>query len=149
MILESKKLPFIESTLHTLGLLNQNPITEIMASPVVTFTEIDKVGNIYDTLMQTKHNGFPVLDRNGQFKGLILRKNLCMLLELKAFSSKAVNSGMSKLDEPLEEGGIQLTLPTLVFYETLEQKYPKYPEIESIRISPEEMVREYAIHILV
>lgn len=141
MILESKKLPFIESTLHTLGLLNQNPITEIMASPVVTFAEIEKVGHVYDTLKQTKHNGFPIIDRNGHFQGLILRKNLCVLLELKAFSSKAVGgSGISNVDEPIEEGGIQLTVPTLVFYETLEQKYPKYPDIDSIRISPEEMV---------
>ena len=141
MILESKQLPFIESTLHTLGLLNQNPITEIMASPVVTFTEIDKVGHIYDMLKQTTHNGFPIVDRFGKFRGLIHRKTLTVLLELKAFSSKASSPGSnSPRREPIEDGGVQLSVPTLVFHETLEKKYPKYPDIESIQITVEEMV---------
>jgi hypothetical protein len=141
MILESKQLPFIESTLHTLGLLNQNPITEIMASPVVTFTEIDKVGHVYDILKQTTHNGFPIIDRFGKFRGLIHRKTLCVLLELKAFSSKASTLGTnSPRRELIEDGGVQLSVPTLVFYETLEKKYPKYPDIDSIHVTAEEMV---------
>jgi hypothetical protein len=144
MILESKKLPFIEGTLHTLGLLNQNPITEIMASPVVTFTEIDKVGHVYDILKHTTHNGFPIIDRFGKFRGLIHRKTLCVLLELKAFSSKASHNqtggSNSPRREPIEDGGVQLSMPTLVFYETLEKKYPKYPDIDSIHVATEEMV---------
>jgi hypothetical protein len=142
MILESKMLPYLDSTLHTLGLLNQNPITEIMATPVVTFSEIERVGQIYETLRLTKHNGFPIVDREGRFCGLILRKTLCMLLELKAFSAKApLGSMATSPEDPVEEGGgIHLTVPTLVFYETLEKKYPKYPDVETIPASPEEMV---------
>jgi hypothetical protein len=64
-----------------------------------------------------------------------------MLLELKAFAAKApIGSMSSSPDDPIEEGGVRLTVPTLVFYETLEKKYPKYPDVEAIPASPEEMV---------
>ena len=57
-----------------------------MARPVICFDQIEKVGTVYRMLESTTHNGFPVLGTNGHLVGLILRKTLCSLLKLKAFS---------------------------------------------------------------
>jgi hypothetical protein len=151
MVLKSKSLPFLESSLHTLGLLNQNPVTEIMAKPVITFCEIESVRRIYEVLKHTKHNGYPTLDRFGRFRGVILRKTLCALLELKTFSVKVsmANDSSSQMKRvsysedvafTLEEGGQKLSSAALVFYETLEKKYPKYPSIGDIHLTNEELV---------
>jgi hypothetical protein len=148
MVLKAKNLPFLESSLHTLGLLNQNPVTEIMTKPVISFSEIESVRRVYEVLKHTKHNGFPTLDRFGRFRGVILRKTLCALLELKTFSAKiSLNDiqlkRMSYSEEvgvSVEEGGQKLSSAALVFYETLEKKYPKYPSINEIQLTNEEMV---------
>lgn len=143
MLIEFKKFPYLDSTLHTLGLLNQNPVTEIMATPAITLLDIDKVSKVYNILKQNKHNGFPIVDRENRLLGLILRKTLCVLLELRSFSSKASPNDSSSFDENdqvIEEGGIKLSSPALVFYETLEKKYPKYPDIDNIALTSEEMV---------
>jgi hypothetical protein len=42
-------------------------------------------------LALTSHNGFPVVSDDGHLKGFILRKTLCGLLKLKAFSSPAAS----------------------------------------------------------
>lgn len=57
-----------------------------MARPVICFDQIEKVGTVYRMLESTTHNGFPVLGSNGHLVGLILRKTLCSLLKLKAYS---------------------------------------------------------------
>lgn len=127
MHIELKELPFLEGSLKTLGLLNYHPVTEIMAQPVVTVDEINRVGRIYDILKNTKHNGFPVISRTGHLRGLILRKHLCSLLKFKAFSAH-----ISK--------GSQNSAAT-VFHDTLERTYPRYPKVSEIELNPDELVR--------
>lgn len=147
MVLKAKNLPFLESTLHTLGLLNQNPVTEIMAKPVITLSEVDTVRRVYEVLKHTQHNGFPTVDRFGRFRGLILRKTLCALMELKTFSAKISMNDMlirrttysEDVGINIEDGGQKLSSAALVFYETLEKKYPKYPSINDIQVTNEEM----------
>ena len=143
--LKAKKFPFLDSALHSLGLLNFNPVTDVMATPVITLGEVDTVRRIYDVLKHTTHNGFPTIDRYGRFRGLIMRKTLCVLLELKAFSHKmSPNEVLHSHSKPLEdeeEGGIQLSTAAAVFYETLEKKYPKYPKISDITLAPGDKVR--------
>lgn len=90
-----KNLPFLPGHLRNLGLLNFFPIHEIMARPVVCFDQIEKVGNVHRMLESTTHNGFPVLGKNGHLVGLILRKTLCSLLKLKAFSTPQVSTRSS------------------------------------------------------
>jgi chloride channel 7 len=84
--IELQNYPFLPSSLRSLGLLNYYPIHEIMASPVMTLQQIEKVGHVYRLLMDTDHCGFPVVGKNGHLVGLILRKTLCSLLKLKAYS---------------------------------------------------------------
>jgi len=125
MHIELKELPFLEGNLKTLGLLNYHPVTEIMAQPVVTVDEINRVGKIFEILTKTKHNGFPVISRTGHLRGLILRKHLCSLLKFKAFT-------------PPGAKGSQNAAAT-VFHDTLERTYPRYPKMSEIDLHPEEM----------
>lgn len=91
MQIELKKMPFLEGTLRTAGLINYHPITEVMAQPAITLKEINSVRVVYDMLALTSHNGFPVVSDDGHLRGFILRKTLCGLLKLKAFSSPAAS----------------------------------------------------------
>lgn len=54
MMIELKEMPFLEGSLKTLGLLNYHPVTEIMARPVDTLFEVNRVGAIYDLLKNTR-----------------------------------------------------------------------------------------------
>eukprot|EP01039_Chlorochromonas_danica_P017392 gene17392-20734_t len=71
-----KGWPFLEGALKTLGLLNYHPIADIMAQPVITLNEINRVSTVHRILSTKSHNGFPVVDKNGHLKGFILRKTL-------------------------------------------------------------------------
>lgn len=127
MHIEMKELPFLEGQLKTLGLLNYHPVNEIMTQPVITIDEINRVGKVYDLLVNTRHNGFPVINRTGQLRGLILKKHLCSLLKCKAFSP--ANGG----NQPV----------AAVFHDQLERNYPRYPNIKDIELSAEEMVCQF------
>mmetsp|Transcript_85904 Transcript_85904/g.168043 ORF Transcript_85904/g.168043 Transcript_85904/m.168043 type:complete len:963 (-) Transcript_85904:51-2939(-) len=128
MFIHLKDLPFLESSLKTLGLLNYHPVVEIMAHPVVTLGEISKVGDVHRILSTMSHNGFPVIGKTGHLRGMILRKHLCTLMKLKAFSSPVVGG---------QPG--QLAPAATVFHDTLERTYPNYPRIEDIILTPTEM----------
>lgn len=132
MMIHLKNLPFLESSLKTLGLLNYHPVVEVMAQPVVTLNEINRVGDVHRILSTMSHNGFPVIGRTGHLRGLILRKHLCTLIKLKAFSA------------PTATG--QLAPAATVFHDTLERTYPNYPRIEDITLTPAEMVCNLIFH---
>jgi chloride channel 7 len=132
MLIELKSLPFLESSLKTLGLLNYHPVVEIMSQPVVTLCEINKVGDVHRILSTMSHNGFPVVGKTGHLKGLVLRKHLCTLMKLKAYSAP-VPGGAG--------GALNLAPAATVFHDTLERTYPNYPRIEDIVLTPAEMVR--------
>lgn len=140
-----KNLPYLESSLHTLGILNFNAVTEVMSSPVVSFSEIDKVGTIFKALKETKHNGYPVVDITGKLRGLILRKTLTSLLKLKGLSAPdmqhrgaVLRRGSQGLDA-LPPGAVPLAVPAAtIFHETVEKQYPDYPSIDSIELTDDE-----------
>lgn len=164
--IELQNYPFLPSSLRSLGLLNYYPIHEIMASPVMTLQQIEKVGRVYRLLMDTDHSGFPVVGKNGHLVGLILRKTLCSLLKLKAYSvpqSEGTENSRGKKGDVFRVGGgignrvndtreeesksllenkgdMVLAPAATVFYDTLERPYPKYPQIRDIRLEPHEMV---------
>jgi chloride channel 7 len=69
-------------------------VCDVMSKKVITFTEIEKVGVILDSLLSCSHSAFPVVysidtlnsyPRLGSFAGLIGRKELSILLEKRAF----------------------------------------------------------------
>lgn len=133
MQIHLKQMPFLEGSLHSLGMLNYHPISKIMAQPVITLQEVEKVRKIMEILHSTNHNGFPVVSRDGRLRGLILRKTLCTLLKLKAYSTPT--------DAPkTADGGIILAQAATVFYDTLERPYPNYPDVKAIKLAERELV---------
>ena len=85
-----------------------------------------------DILSSTAHNGFPVVKKDGKLRGVILRKTLCGLLKLKAYSTAT--------NEPKRpDGGLILQQAATVFYDTLERTYPNFPDVKSIKLSEHEM----------
>lgn len=137
MHIELKEMPFLEGSLKTLGLLNYHPVNEIMTKNVVTLNEINKVGTVYLILAKTTHNGFPVVGKDGHLRGLILRKHLTSLLKLKAFSKSDKDSFNDSTTATPED----LTPAAAVFHDTLERNYPRYPKINEIMLTVDEMVR--------
>lgn len=128
-----KEMPFLEGTLHSLGMLNYHPISKVMSQPVVKLYEVEKVRRVMEVLLTTNHNGFPVVSKDGRLRGLILRKTLCGLLKLKAYSTPT--------DKPkTADGGIELEQAATVFYDTLERPYPNFPTVASVKLVDKEMV---------
>jgi len=66
---------------------------------VVTFKSIEKVGVVERALATTRHNGFPVVDVNDRVIGLILRKQLLVLLSRRAFVENLVHVPVAADDE--------------------------------------------------
>ncbi|KAJ7547275.1 hypothetical protein O6H91_08G078100 [Diphasiastrum complanatum] len=67
--------------------------SDLMSYNVICFHEIVSVAEVVEVLRSTRHNGFPVLRHSqldnssggGKFVGLILRQQLLLLLEQRAF----------------------------------------------------------------
>lgn len=141
--LYTRGFAYLDASLRSLGLLNLNAVTEIMATPVITLCDVDTVRNVYNVLKHTKHNGFPTLDRYGRFRGLILRKTLVSLLEVRCFAGPAaertVPLDLDENGEVDENQGVQVAECSAVFYDSLEKKYPKYTTIDEISLSEEDM----------
>lgn len=137
MMIQVKHLPFLEGSLKTLGLLNYHPVAELMSQPVITLNEINRVSAVHHILSTKSHNGFPVIGKNGHLRGFILRKTLCNIMKLKAFS---VPLNSSNVDG---NNTIQLAPAATVFHETLERNYPHYAKIEDISLTAQEMVMSF------
>lgn len=82
-----------------------------------------------------------MVGKDGHLRGLVLRKHLCSLLKLKAFSTpvKPFGNGFGNAS-PTESVKIELTPAAAVFHDTLERNYPRYPKIDDIDLSPSDMV---------
>ena len=59
---------------------------KIMNPKVVSLRTVESVKKIYEAL-KTSHNGFPVTNYRGQLVGLIPKKYLLILIELRQFYS--------------------------------------------------------------
>ena len=132
MQIHLKELPFLEGSLHSLGLLNYHPVSEIMSKKLKSIYEVDKVGKVIELLQSTKHNAFPVVNKDGKMRGLILRRTLIGLLKNKAFSTPTK-------DGTLPDGGIILQQTATIPYDTLERPYPNFPDIKNIKIQDRDL----------
>jgi len=60
-------------------------VRDIMSSSPVTLREKERAFRLVDLLRTTSHNGFPVVDEKGRFKGLVRRKQIVALMECGIF----------------------------------------------------------------
>ena len=60
-----------------------------MSTDVVCLNEVPVVQDIVRVLEETTHHGFPIVDEERRFVGLILRVQLITLLQKKAFREDA------------------------------------------------------------
>ncbi|KAK4280518.1 hypothetical protein QN277_012136 [Acacia crassicarpa] len=92
-ILKIKGLPYMEA--HAEPYMRNLVARDVVTGPLVTFSGIERVGNILHILRTTGHNGFPVIDEPPfsdapELCGLVLRSHLLVLLKGKNFSKDKV-----------------------------------------------------------
>ncbi|KAK7283729.1 hypothetical protein RIF29_13470 [Crotalaria pallida] len=97
-ILHIKGLPYLEA--HAEPYMRNLVAGDVVTGPLVTFSGIERVGNIIHALKTTGHNGFPVIDEppfsdSAELCGLVLKSHLLVLLKGKNFSSERVLAGQS------------------------------------------------------
>ncbi|KAK1288313.1 Chloride channel protein CLC-c [Acorus calamus] len=94
-IVKMKGLPYMEA--HAEPYMRNLVAGDVVSGPLVTFSGIEKVGNIMHALKLTGHNGFPVVDEPPlteapELCGLVLRTHLLVLLKGKHFSKDRVRT---------------------------------------------------------
>lgn len=95
-ILVLKGLPYMEA--HAEPYMRHLVASDVVSGPLVTFSGVEKVGNIFHALKVTRHNGFPVIDEppfsnSPELCGLVLRSHLLVLLKGKKFSKQRLMTG--------------------------------------------------------
>ncbi len=76
-------------------------VGDVMSSPPVTVREKERALTLVQLLRSTTCNGFPVVDENGRFKGLVRRKQIVALMECGIFES--IESGGDSLRRSIYE----------------------------------------------
>lgn len=95
-IVKMKGLPYMEA--HAEPYMKHLAAGDVCSGPLITFSGVEKVGDVLHALQMTGHNGFPVIDEPPftdapELCGLVLRSHLLVLLQRKKFTSRRVESG--------------------------------------------------------
>ncbi|XP_020261998.1 chloride channel protein CLC-c-like isoform X2 [Asparagus officinalis] len=95
-IVKMKGFPYMEA--HSEPYMRNLAAGDVVSGPLITFSGIEKVGNIVHALKSTGHNGFPVINEPPfanatELCGLVLRAHLLVLLKKKKFSKERVDIG--------------------------------------------------------
>lgn len=99
-IVKMKGLPYMEA--HAEPYMKHLTAGDVCSGPLITFSGVEKVGDILHSLQMTRHNGFPVIDEPPfsdapELCGLVLRSHLLVLLKGKKFTKNRVLSGSEVL----------------------------------------------------
>lgn len=130
------KTAFIHEDIPQLA--NQLRACDVMVPRLKTLPPMVQVRELVSLLMDTRHNGFPVVEQAGtgtasrkrKLLGLVLRKHLSVVLSLKAFVKDKPS-----LDVPINE---RVWMPKLLWHH-LECMYPVYPEVAGLHLDDEDM----------
>lgn len=95
-IVKMKGLPYMEA--HAEPYMKHLAARDVCSGPLITFSGVEKVGDVLHALQMTRHNGFPVIDEPPftdapELCGLVLRSHLLVLLQRKKFTNRKVESG--------------------------------------------------------
>jgi len=77
--LRAKSVPFLDTDL-SLQKLDMYSLREIMTSPVLYLRCIERIDEVVRVLESSQHHGFPVVNAAGQFRGVVTRDQLEVLL---------------------------------------------------------------------
>ncbi|URE12263.1 Chloride channel protein [Musa troglodytarum] len=99
-IVMMKGLPYMEA--HAEPYMRHLVAGDVVSGPLITFSGVEKVGNIVQALRLTGHNGFPVIDEPPfsdapELFGLVLRSHLLVLLKGKRFTRERVKTGVKEI----------------------------------------------------
>ncbi|PUZ47279.1 hypothetical protein GQ55_7G152300 [Panicum hallii var. hallii] len=97
-IIVMKGMPFLEA--HAEPYMRHLVAGDVVSGPLISFSGVERVGNIVQTLRITGHNGFPVVDEPPlseapELVGLVLRSHLLVLLKGKGFMKDKVKTSGS------------------------------------------------------
>ena len=124
-------LPFLDWNPPLLGTFLR--VKHVMARNPKCLRPIERVGNVYDILSNTTHNGFPVVDKETSFfKGIVLRKQLSVLLARQDFlQEKPLRFSRT----PPDDSKIIDPSTKCLSYRDMEGNYPRYPRVSDSSIS--------------
>ncbi|XP_048557594.1 chloride channel protein CLC-c-like [Triticum urartu] len=97
-IVVMKGLPFMEA--HAEPYMRHLVASDVVSGPLISFSGVEKVGNIVHALRITGHNGFPVVDEPPvseapELVGLVLRSHVLVLLSGRNFMKEKVKTSGS------------------------------------------------------
>lgn len=108
---------------------------KIMNEPVVCVRLKERVSYIINILLNTTHNGFPVVDEvdeinraNGRLRGLILRSQLIVILKRSYF------------EETQQFWNADVSM------EAFRNEYPRFPSIRDVHISSDKRAQNYTMN---
>ncbi|TVU36319.1 hypothetical protein EJB05_18250 [Eragrostis curvula] len=95
-IVRMKGLPYLEA--HPEPCMRSLVAGDVVSGPLITFSSVERVGNVVNTLRRTGHNGFPVMEEPPfapapELCGLVLRSHLLVLLQGRIFTRDRVKTG--------------------------------------------------------
>lgn len=72
---------------------------DVMSKPVVCFRAKENAKFLYDTLLNCTHNGFPVLNKDNKFIGLMLKSHIVILIKHKIEADGKSSFAFNEIDE--------------------------------------------------
>ncbi|XP_062206235.1 chloride channel protein CLC-c-like [Phragmites australis] len=99
-IVRMKGLPYLEA--HAEPCMRSLVAGDVVSGPLITFSSVERVGTVVDTLRCTGHNGFPVIEDQPfapapELCGLVLRSHLLVLLQGRIFTRDRVKTGAAEV----------------------------------------------------
>jgi chloride channel 7 len=99
-IVRMKGLPYLE--VHASACTRSLVAGDVVSGPLVTFSSVERVGAVVETLKCTGHNGFPVIEDPPlapapELCGLVLRSHLLVLLQGRIFTGARVKTGAAEV----------------------------------------------------
>ncbi|KAM0064104.1 putative CBS domain, chloride channel, voltage gated, chloride channel, core [Helianthus debilis subsp. tardiflorus] len=111
---------------------------DVVSGPLISFSGVEKVGNIVHSLRLTSHNGFPVINEppfseGPELCGVVLRSHLIVLLKGKMFTKDRRLNGAK-------------TLQRYHAFDFAKAGLGKGPKLEDLDVKPEEMDMYVDLH---